>query len=184
MHTTVTITQTEPLNIKVSGVGEGLYKHALHQALGVLSEKLSLKIKQLIVGTQIVIGEGLIQSGGLTHAEDKKIILDAAKNALSLQTAEDYLVEGGYLNKGDWTNALPSSKDQKWSCLTYQLIHEFGHLIDGLSIGKPYKRLDSEFSPTKYGKTSSSESFAEAFAYWIFDLETSPEAKLAVIEIL
>ena len=172
------------LQLKISGVNESSRNLALNEALDLLTKKLPPAVKQLVLNTKVVIGEGLIESGGFTNAENKQITLDAGKNALSLQEAENLLIEAGYLRPGDWTKALPLSKDQKWSCLTYQFVHEFGHLIDGLSDGEAYNRLSVQASPTKYGITSASESFAEAFAYWIFDLDILSEAKLSVFKVL
>ncbi|MEI7632067.1 MAG: hypothetical protein WCJ60_01970 [bacterium] len=163
--------------IEIKGMSDEACQRAVNEATEVLSKRLPSYVQKLIFGTEITIANGLIESGGLTKAEEKKIILDATKNALSLQSAEDLLVSAGYLEPGDWTKALPFSKEQPWSCLTYQLVHEFGHLIDGLSSGEPYDRLGTQFSPTKYGETSPSESFAEAFAYWVFELDLEPDAQ-------
>lgn len=177
-------THTNNLRVEIVGVQGEECQRSIDEALWLLSKKLHSKLLDLVDRTEIIITNGLIESGGLTKAEEKKIILDADKNALSLQAAEDFLVEAGFLNLNDWTKSLPDSKDQPWSCLTYQLIHEFGHLIDGLAIGKPYERLSTEFSPTKYGTTSSSEAFAEAFAYWTFDLTVAREAQQAIDTVL
>lgn len=172
--------QSSLLGIEINGIFNEDCQRAVNEAQGRLNKKLPPGIKELIAGTEITIADGQIESGGLTKAEEKKIILDATKNALSLQTAEGFLVEAGYLRLGDWTKALPDIKNQPWTCLTYQLIHEFGHLVDGLSGGKTYERLGTQLSPTKYGETSSSESFAEAFTYWVFELDLKPEARQAV----
>lgn len=172
------------LDVEISGIKNEDCQEAIEVAIGLLSKKLPPSMQALVKGTEITIADGLIESGGLTKAEDKKIILDATKNTLSLQTAEDFLVEAGYLNKGDWTKALPETKNQEWSCLTYQLIHEFGHLIDGLAGGDSYTRLSQQLSPTKYGSTSSSEAFAEAFAYWVFELDQAPEAQKLITSVL
>lgn len=172
------------LHLKISGVNENSCNQALNEALGLLAKKLPPAVKQLVSNTKVVIGDGLIESGGFTNAENKQITLDASKNVLSLQEAENFLIGAGYLNPGDWTKALPLSKNRKWSCLTYQFVHEFGHLIDGLCDGEAYKRLSAQASPTKYGITSASESFAEAFAYWIFELDILSEAKISVTKAL
>ncbi len=171
-------------DVEISGISEASCSQALDDAFNLLDKKLPLAVKQLIASTKIIIGSGLIESGGFTNAEERIITLDAGKNALTLQAAEDFLIEAGYLNLGDWTKALPLSKDQKWSCLTYQLVHEVGHLVDGLSSGNAYKRLSTQLSPTKYGAVGTSESFAEAFAHWVFDLDILPEARQAITEIL
>ncbi len=87
----------------------------------------------------------------------------------------------GMLAAGEWTKTLPKSKDQGLSCLTYQLAHEFGHLIDGLSNGNSYERLDPQLSPIRYGTTGFSESFAEAFTYWAFDLDLSSQEEQVIM---
>jgi hypothetical protein len=175
--------ETFPRNVfglEVIGTQNEACQHAISEALEILDNKLPPVVKELVHGSEITIASDLIESGGLTKAEEKKIILDTEKNTLSLQAAENFLVEAGYLRADDWTKALPSLKDHPWSCLTYQLIHEFGHLIDGQSNGKSYERLNTDFSPTKYGETSSLEAFAEAFAYWVLDQSLVPEAQQAV----
>ena len=172
--------QSGQLDIEIRGIQDDACQQAVNKAMKLLGKKLPRSVQELVVATKITIADNLIESGGLTRAKAKEIILDATKNALSLQSAEDFLVGAGYLEPGDWTKALPSSKNQAWSCLTYQFIHEFGHLIDGLSKGSSYERLGTESSPTKYGKTSLSESFAEAFTYWVFDLTLAREAQQTV----
>ena len=177
------LTDISTLDVQVEGSAGRSCQQALDVSLELLNTKLSSNIKNLMAGAVIVIGDGLIESGGQTDAESRRITLDAGKNKLSLQAAEDLLDGVGYLNAGDWTKALPTSKNSEWSCLTYQLVHEFGHLVDGLSEGAMYKRLSMDLNPTKYGSTNTSESFAEAFAYWIFGLELSPEASQVVDKI-
>ncbi|MHB1864878.1 MAG: hypothetical protein ACYCPS_01780 [Candidatus Saccharimonadales bacterium] len=171
-------------NVRVDGIIGSDCKRAVSFALDILEVKLSSSAKSIINGTIVQIANGLIQSGASTDAEHKKIILDADKNSLSLQEAEDLLVSEGILNPDDWTRALVFVKNEPWSCITYQLIHEFGHIIDGLSKGNKYKRLKPEFSPTKYGKENETEAFSEAFSYWLFDLNMAPEAKQVIASVI
>jgi hypothetical protein len=172
------------LGIKVVGVNEPTCMNAVNFALDLLDHKLPASIKKLIHGTEVEIVTGAIESGALTNAEEKKITLDAKKNELSLVEAENLLVKVNILRAGDWVKALTFAKNEPWSCLTYQLVHEFGHLIDGISSGDSYNRLSPKLSPTKYGSTSSSESFAENFAYWIFDLDIDSKASRVIESLL
>src|ERR1700689_3594637 len=86
------------MDLEVIGVEEESCQLSLNKALGILTEKLPPDTKQLTAGTSIVIGNGLIDGGGLTKAEDRKIILDATKNRLSLEEAERFLVSTGFLD--------------------------------------------------------------------------------------
>jgi hypothetical protein len=166
-----------PIDLVIDGVGGEHCQAAINQALELLATKLPGKAVKLLAGTKVTIGSNLTESGGETSAEKKEILLDASKNELSLQEAEDFLVKEGFLDVGDWTSALPKRKNLPWSCLTYQLIHEAGHIFDGQSTGSTYRRLDPRKSPTKYGQKNASEAFAEAFTYWIFGLSLETKTK-------
>lgn len=172
-----------PLNITATGINEPDCMSAVCFALSLLEHKLSQVQQKLIAGTNIEIVDGVITSGAQTDAINKKIILDASKNFLSLVAAENLLVKAEILNPGDWTKALTFAKNEPWSCLTYQLAHEFGHIIDGLNPGEPYTRMKVNLSPTKYGLASPTESFAEVFTYWIFDLPIDRKAKQIIEEL-
>jgi hypothetical protein len=166
-----------PLGIKATGINEPDCMSAVIFALNILEDKLPQAQKKLIIGTEVKIVNGVIASGAQTNAAKREIILDADKNALSLKAAEDFLVAAKVLNPDDWSKALKLVKNKPWSCLTYQLIHEFGHIIDGLSPGMPYRRMDINLSPTKYGSINQTESFAEVFTYWVFSLGIDKRAK-------
>lgn len=184
MSTINTIDLGYKLDVEVVGATDVACSSAVKFALELLDHKLSENLLMLVSGTKVEIEDGVIDSGAQTYAEQKKIILDARKNALSLKEAEILLVKDGTLNSGDWSKALKFAKNEPWSCLTYQLVHEFGHLIDGLSGGPKYERLGTSLSPTKYGSTNSSETFAEVFAYWVFDLPFKPQAKKVIEELV
>lgn len=173
------------LNLHISGSKDGECQKAIDEAVERLTQALSLKGLKLLMGTEVTIGADIISSGAQTFAEEKRIILDSEKNALTLQEAEDILVSVDVLRRGDWVRALPSEKDTKWSCLTYQLVHEVGHVIDGLTKqGNPYHRLAVEYSPTKYGEVSETEAFAEAFTYTVFGIAIDEQAKSVVDPII
>lgn len=176
--------QDKAINITITGIVDDKCRQSSKVALDLIEKKLPIRVKQILGGSEIIIANGLINGGGLTNAEEKKIFLDADKNRLSLEEAEDILVATGYLHEGDWRSALPTIKNEAWSCLVYQLVHEFGHLVDGLCGGQTYKRLSVATSPTKYGQLNEAEAFAEAFAYWIFDLKMSSRAKQVVELVL
>jgi hypothetical protein len=164
------------LGLEVSEDNTEAARRALDTAASLLLRKLPGRLVNQIRGTKVFIDNGLTEGGGVANAEEKTILLDSEKNKLSLQKAEDYLVQEGYLNQGDWTKAIPQQKDEEWSCLTYQTIHEVGHLVDFLAEGESYKRLEGHHSPTKYGESGPVEAFAEAFTYWILDQDIDPEA--------
>ncbi len=172
-----------PLDIKAIGISEPDCMSAVSFALSSLEHKLPHAQQKLIAGTEIEIADGVITSGANTDAKNKKIILDATKNSLSLVSAENLLVKAEILSPDDWTKALTYAKNEPWSCLTYQLVHEFGHIIDGLSPGESYNRMSADLSPTKYGSANQTESFAEVFAYWIFDLPIDAKAKQIIEEL-
>jgi hypothetical protein len=109
--------------------------------------------------------------------------LDHFKNELSLQEAEDILVEAKILRRNDWVGVLEECKLSKWSCLRYQLVHEIGHIVDGLSDKKlAYSRLDTKYSPTMYGSVNKSEAFAEAFTYAVYNAKLNKHAFKAACE--
>lgn len=174
----------QKLNLKITSPKVDSCDQAITYALQLLDKKLPINVKALISGSVIIIANGLTESGGEADAKEKKIILDLEKNKLSLQEAEDFLVQEKILNEGDWTVTLLKNKDKKWSCLTYQLVHEFGHIIDGRQKGDSYNRLKPNLSPTKYGKNSPSEAFSEAFTYWILGSKQQEKADQIVISTL
>lgn len=169
------------LDLHISGSKDEECQKAIDEAVERLTKVLSPKVLELLHGTEVIIGEGVINSGAQTFAEEKKIILDSEKNSLTLQEAEDFLVSVDVLDRGDWVKALPQEKDNKWSCLTYQLVHEVGHVIDGLTKqGNPYHRLATAHSPTKHGKASETEAFAEAFTYVVFGIAIDEQAQSVI----
>ena len=120
--------------------------------------------------------------GSHVDFENKEIVCNSDDAMMSLQQSEDYLVEQGIIESGDTINLLPDIKDQPWSTLTSELVHESGHILDKLSGGDSYSRLDPKFSPTKYGSEEPHEAFAEAFRFYVFGAadRLSPEALKAV----
>ena len=169
---------------EVFGLEELASVKAAQVAFSMINEKLPAQALGLLEGITITLGDNLTESGAETDAENGTVLLDKNKNSLSLQAAENYLVSEGYLDIGDWVAALPEQKDNPWSCLTYQLIHEICHVIDGRSEGNKYNRLEASKSPTKYGHKNSSEAFAEALTYWICGLPLDPEVAKTVQSVI
>jgi len=158
---------------------------AINEAEALLCTKLGKSAKKLLAPLTIKIGDNLTDSGGQAFAEKNLILFDAGKNKMSLQAAEDLLAGHKVLKKGDWTSVLMSSKDKPWSCLTYQLIHELGHIVDGqVDDGNQYRRVDAKGSPTLYGTGKSSEAFAELFTYWVFGAEIAEEFVIIFTELI
>lgn len=152
-------------------------------AFGLLDDKLSNSMKEKLAKITVRIGPALIDGGGEARAEDSLILLDSNKMVLSLQESEDLLVQAGYFNQTERTRVLPELKDQPWSTLVYELVHEFGHIVDYHMPGEPYHRIAPELSPTKYGQKSAHETFAEVFTYWVFNQELPSEAQMILSEL-
>jgi hypothetical protein len=168
--------------VKVQEKEKILAVKAIDEVLDLLSRK-DTKLGKLFRNTTITVGNNLINSGGSANAEKMEIILDASKNSMSLKNAESYLVSEKILNKGDWTKVV-SQSTKPWSCLVYQLIHEFGHIVDGKSHGNCYKRVEVKVSPTKYGLQNKSEAFAELFTYWIFGIRLDKNLESIVDKVV
>lgn len=146
-------------------------------ALGLLDDKLGDSMKQQLTTVTVKIGPDIVDGGGEARAEEDLVLLNSSKVVLSLQQSEDLLVEAGYFEPTERTRTLPDIKGQPWSTLVYELVHEFGHVVDYHMPGEPYNRIRPELSPTKYGKKSAHEAFAEMFTYWVFGQEVSSEAE-------
>ncbi len=122
--------------------------------------------------------------GAHVDFEHKEIACNRDDAAMSLQESEDFLVGKGIIEPGDTTTLLRSIKDNPWSTLVSELVHEYGHVLDKNSGGAAYRRLDPSLSPTKYGSKESHEAFADAFRIWIFDGKLNDEAKKAVEDVV
>lgn len=114
----------------------------------------------------------------------KEIVANQADEAMSLRESEAYLVKQGMILPGQSTSLLPGMIDRPWSTLVKELVHECGHIVDKLSPGPAYKRLDPKLSPTHYGNKAPHEAFAEAFTYYVFGKPIAPEAQRVVEEVL
>ncbi len=156
-----------PITIEVQGGIPTECKEALDQAIVHLEIALRNQFNDVCSGLTIRLGDDLVEGGGEAKAEENLIHLDRKKMAMSLQDAEDLLVGLGLFNPGERTKTLHKQKDKPWSCLTYELIHETGHIADWKLPGAKYNRVRAELSPTKYGKQNSWEAFAEIFTYWV-----------------
>lgn len=139
---------------------------------------------ELFPGLLVKIEDGLTESGGEAHADLNQIVFDRAKNVLSLNNAEQKLVELGILSTGDWTRTSGSNFDpaSPGSCITYNLIHEFAHLIDEQGEGTDYEAFDK--TVTKYGETKPKESLAEAFTHLILGQNIPDESRLELERIV
>lgn len=151
-------------------------RRAIEAGLEAVKERFGDKAEALLEGVQIVIGDGLTESGGEADHDSRTIILDSEKNRMSLVDAEAQLVEQGFLNPGDWTKALPDVKDKPWSLVQYNVVHELGHLL-GVSLPK-------QFAPTRYGLEQENEAFAEAFAHIVYGAPIDPEAEVCVRAVI
>ncbi len=120
-------------------------------------------------GVKVKIGEGLVDGGGQAIASERLVLMDYSKMKMSLQESENFLVEKGEFLPGQRTKCLPRQKDESWSTLRYELVHELAHIIDETLPGPMRHRLPRSLSPTLYGKKADHEAFAEAFTYWIYD---------------
>lgn len=144
-------------------------------ALGKLETKLDSETLDKLAGVTVKIGPRLTEGGGEAKADENIILLNSDKVKMTLQESENFLVQEGYFEPGERTRTLPDIKDQPWSTLVYELVHEFGHIIGG--------EIPTALSPTKYGKRAEYEAFCEAFAYWIFDQPIEPEAERKIMEL-
>ncbi len=164
--------------LELRGFDEPGSLQAAQFALDLIGAKLTPEQLKKLAGVVISVGENLTESGGRADAENNTVVLDKIKNNFSLSEVEPWLVEQGFLNPGDWTKTMAEdSVNSKWSTLTYQLIHELGHIVDGRSVGDKYMRLDPSLSPTKYGSEDASEAFAEAFAHYVLGAPTGEAVK-------
>ncbi len=164
--------------LELRGFDEPGSLQAAQFALDLIGAKLTPEQLKKLAGVVISVGDDLTDSGGLADAKNNTVVLDKIKNNFSLSEVEPWLVEQGFLNPGDWTKTMAEdSVNSKWSTLTYQLIHELGHIVDGRSVGVKYMRLDPSLSPTKYGSGDASEAFAEAFAHYVLGAPTGEAVK-------
>ena len=122
--------------LELRGFDEPGSLQAAQFALDLIGAKLTPEQLKKLAGVVISVGENLTESGGRADAENNTVVLDKIKNNFSLSEVEPWLVEQGFLNPGDWTKTMAEdSVNSKWSTLTYQLIHELGHIVDGRSVG-------------------------------------------------
>lgn len=173
----------EPLkqsSFEILGPADPECQVAVDAAADALKTKLSPLQVELLQRFKIRFFKSEEEHGSHVDFENTEIVCNRDDVMMSLQQSEDYLVEQGVIEPGDTTSLLPDAKDRPWSTLTSELVHEYGHVIDKLSGGPAYSRLDPKFSPTKYGSKEPHETFAEAFRFYILDGELSPEARQAV----
>lgn len=157
----------QPIRVEFQGEIPSTCHSAIGQAIDYLEAALKDSYGVVCGGVTVRIGSGLVDGGGEARAEENLILLDREKMGMSLQDAEDLLVQMEMYNPGERTKTLPDVKDMPFSCLIYELVHETGHIADGKLPGPKYSRASSELSPTKYGKQNERESFAEIFTYWV-----------------
>lgn len=170
----------EPLKqgfIEVIGLVDSECQTAIDYASNALRAKVTPLQMELLQQFKIRFFRSEEKRGSHVDFKKKEIACNRDDAVMSLQQSENYLVEQGVIEPGDTTNLLPDIKDQPWSTLTSELVHECGHVLDMSSGGNAYHRLAPEFSPTKYGSREPHEAFAEAFRFWIFDGELADEAK-------
>lgn len=160
-------------------------EHFTNFAFSKMQNKLGDKLFSICDGLEVHIGNNLgIQGGGLAFSKDKKILLEATKNALSLSEVDAVISQDGFIKPGEWARVLSDEKDYPWSSLAYQLIHEVGHVIEGQQMGEDHSAFDPSLSPTTYGQRASNEAFAEAFTYWVLGQSIPQQAETYIIEVL
>ncbi len=170
-----------PIIVEVQDTISPECRTALDRAIDSLESSLGDKFNEVCGGLTVRIGDNLVDGGGQANAEENLILLDRQKMAMTLQAAEDLLVAMGEFNPGERTAVLTEIKDEPYSCLVYELIHETGHLVDAKLPGEAYGRISPELGLTKYGKKNSWEAFAEVFTYWTAG-QPLPKASLHVVE--
>lgn len=157
-----------PITVEVQGGASPECKEALDLAVDYLESSLKDRFDVVCGGLTVRIGHNLVDGGGEAKAEENLILLDRQKMAMTLHEVEDLLVAMGEFNPGERTKPLDDIKDNPYSCLVYELVHETGHIADWKLPGSKYNRISPKLSPTKYGKKNSWEAFAELFTYWTF----------------
>lgn len=152
-------------------------KAMLGQAFDLLDAKLNDDARNRLTGVKLEIGPGVTEGGGQALVDQNRILLDSDKVRLSLQQSEDFLVQEGYFNPGERTQVFPDIKDEPWSTLVYELVHETAHFFD--------EDMSLDLSPTQYpkakeekdGQPAGHEVFCESYVYWIADAPMDAEAK-------
>ncbi len=170
----------ESVVFEIQGAAEPALTRMLDFTLEKLTHRLGNRANQLIGNVTVKIGPGLVDGGGQAIAEESLALLDYEKMKLTLQEAEDSLVQAGIFEPGQRTNVLPNIKDEPWSTIVYELTHEMGHII-GEQSGV---NMDTALSPTKYGRKAPHEAFAEAFTYWVFDIDQHEGAILTLQNLI
>lgn len=155
----------ESVVFEIQGAAEPALTRMLDFTLEKLTHRLGNRANQLIGNVTVKIGPGLVDGGGQAITEENLVLLDYEKMKMTLQESEDFLVREGWFETGERTRVLPDIKYVPWSTVVYELTHELGH-IAGSRAGVD---VDSELSPTKYGRRARHEAFAEAFTYWVFE---------------
>ena len=118
-------------------------------------------------GLTIYFADGVITSGGEALAAQNAIIIDTTKALMTLQHAENYLVELGILNPGDWTALADADTIQG----ELAVVHELGHILEATvhrEEGVAFADLRRVDATTKYGQLKAKEDYAEAFVYEVY----------------
>lgn len=155
----------QPIAVEIQGEIPNGCREAIDQAVNFLETALEDNFIAVCSGVTVRIGDNLVEGGGEARAEENVILLGRRKMEMSLQKAEDLLVQMEMFEPGERTKTLPYDKDLPFSCLVYEFVHEMGHIADGKLPGPKYRHTNPELSPTKYGKQNEREAFAETFTY-------------------
>lgn len=174
----------EPITCEFQGEVTADCQKNLARAFEYLDEAIGDVLFERCAGLHIKIGDNLTDGGGEAKAKDNLVVLDYNKMSMSLQESEDLLVREGWFNKDERARTLPEIKDEPWSTLVYDAIHEVGHIFDERSPGDKNNRLNLSISPTKYGKEKANEAFPEAFTYFVLKQPLDPEALKAVMRTI
>lgn len=150
------------------------------RAFDLLDAKLNDAARSRLAGVRVVIKPGVIQGGGEARPDENLILLNSDKVRLSLQESEDFLVGEGYFKPGERTQVFPDIKDDPWSTLVYELIHETGHFFDE---DMPLGLSPTQYPQAKEEKTkepAGHEVFCESYVYWVTGVSMDAQAESIV----
>ena len=140
----------------------------------------------IFTGLHIKLGEDETQSGG-AFPKENLVVLNGRKMLLSV--AEMRTVSGSY---NDEELADFSDVNRPGGALEYTLVHEMGHILDGVGAdGKHPFRVSPNESPTNYGRVPDKyhdekyhEAFAEGFAHAVWGMPISETMETTVRETI
>lgn len=141
----------------------------------------------IFTGLHIKIGEDVTEGGAKAVTEENKVLLNGSKMLLSV--AEMKQVSGAY--RDEELVEFPDD-NRPGGALEYILVHEMGHILDGVSEdgAHPFRVSPAE-SPTTYGSAPDKyhevkfhEAFAEGFAHMVWGMSVSETMKVAVQEAI